>query len=141
MKKFFERRMKMTKTLKRLSVIFALIMTFCSVAFPLQAAESDGISPLFINIETAASGIRISGIKATCSATLTSDSSMSLKIVMEIQKKKSSGYSTVKTWTSSRTGTILSISESRTINILYDYRLKTTFTAGGETHVQYAYPS
>lgn len=58
---------------------------------------------------------------------------------MELQKKKSKGYETVETWTASKTGTILTISESRNINILCNYRLKVTFTAGNETEVIYKY--
>lgn len=64
---------------------------------------------------------------------------MNLKINMELQKEKSSGYETVKTWTSSNTGILLTMSESRNINILCNYRLKVTFTAGSETQVMYKY--
>ncbi len=60
---------------------------------------------------------------------------------MELQKKKSGTYETIKTWSASKTGTYLSVAEKRTINLLSDYRLKTTFTAGTETRVAYAYPS
>lgn len=60
---------------------------------------------------------------------------------MELQKKKSGTYETIKTWSVSKTGTYLSVAEKRAINLLADYRLKTTFTAGMETRVAYAYPS
>lgn len=60
---------------------------------------------------------------------------------MELQKKKSGTYETVKTWSASKTGTTVLIDEKRAINLLSDYRLKTTFTAGTETRVAYAYPS
>ena len=65
---------------------------------------------------------------------------MALSIKMEIQKKKSSGYETLKTWTGSKTGTYLTMSESRNINLFSDYRLKVTFTAGSEAETTYAYP-
>ncbi|WP_298654032.1 hypothetical protein [uncultured Eubacterium sp.] len=58
---------------------------------------------------------------------------------MELQKEKSSGYETVETWSESKTGTILSMSESRNINVLCNYRLKVTFTAGNETETIYKY--
>ena len=58
---------------------------------------------------------------------------------MELQKEKSKGYETVETWTSSKTGTVLAMSESRNINVLCNYRLKVTFTAGKETEVVYKY--
>lgn len=57
----------------------------------------------------------------------------------ELQKEKSKSYETVETWTSSKTGTLLSVSESRNINVLCNYRLKVTFTAGKETEVVYKY--
>ena len=60
---------------------------------------------------------------------------------MELQKKKTNGYETVETWTSSKNGVSLAMSESRNINILCDYRLKATFTAGNESTVVYKYPS
>ena len=57
----------------------------------------------------------------------------------ELQKEKSKSYETVETWTSSKTGTVLAMSESRNINVLCKYRLKVTFTAGKETEVVYKY--
>lgn len=85
--------------------------------------------------------ISISGITANCTSSLNTRSSTKLSIKMELQKKKSGTYETIKTWSASKTGTYLSVAEKRTINLLADYRLKTTFTAGTETRVAYAYPS
>ena len=85
--------------------------------------------------------ISISGITANCTSSLNTRSSTKLSIKMELQKKKSGTYETIKTWSASKTGTYLSVAEKRTINLLSDYRLKTTFTAGTETRVAYAYPS
>lgn len=106
-----------------------------------SAAISDGpeIVPYYINITSCSVSLNISGIKAECKATVRAKSSMNLKIKMELQKEKSSGYETVKTWTSSNTGILLTMSESRNINILCNYRLKVTFTAGSETQVMYKY--
>ena len=61
------------------------------------------------------------------------------ELEMELQKEKSKTYETVETWTSSKTGTVLAMSESRNINVLCKYRLKVTFTAGKETEVVYKY--
>ena len=85
--------------------------------------------------------ISISGITANCTSSLNTRSSTKLSIKMELQKKKSGTYETIKTWSASKTGTYLSVAEKRAINLLADYRLKTTFTAGMETRVAYAYPS
>ena len=116
------------------------VLTIFSTAIVASAKESDDneIAPCY------ADGIHnaqfsISGIKATCSADIRVSSSQYLKIVMELQKKKSNGYETIKTWTSSKTGTSLSMSESRNINALCTYRLKVTYTAGDEKVVAYKY--
>ena len=59
---------------------------------------------------------------------------------MELQKLKNGNYSTIETYTKTGSGRYLDNTESRLINVLATYRLKVTFTAGGETVVSYAYP-
>jgi hypothetical protein len=120
-----------------LSFLMIFSSTFVSSA-TVDANDSD-ISLCYVNIDYTTVTLTFSGIKAECYATMNTDKSIALKIKMELQKKKSSGYETVKTWTSSKTGTFISMSESRNINILCDYRLKVTFTAGSETTVVYKY--
>lgn len=123
-----------------ISVILSLLMILCSSYISNAAVISDAdANPCYVNISTCTASLSISGIKATCKASVKTSSSMSLKIKMELQKEKSSGYETVETWTSSKTGTYLSVSESRNINILCDYRLKVTYTAGSETVTTYKY--
>ena len=87
------------------------------------------------------SGINIIGLSAECNASMGAQYSTSLSITMELQKLSSGSYSTIKTWTKSKTGTSLELEGSRLINVLSTYRLKTTFTAGNETVVVYSYPS
>lgn len=118
-----------------------MMLSILSPCLSVAAAQEEEVQPLATTISYYYCNISISGITAKCSASLKSSYSTSLKIKMEIQKKKSSGYETVETWTSSKTGVLLSMSESRAINLLSDYRLKVTFTAGGETKIDYAYPS
>lgn len=134
----------MTKQNKRLNQVCLVFLSFLMIfgnAFISNAAVNNDneISPCYINICDSSAKLNISGIKASCSASVHSNKSVALKIKMELQKEKSSGYVTVETWTSSKTGTILAMSESRNINILCDYRLKVTFTAGSETEVVYRY--
>lgn len=126
--------------------IVVLLSTITIICCPLNinAAVIDNgdngqVELMYTTIETNRSKLSISGIKATCTASMTAKKSTTLKIKMELQKEKSSGYETVETWTSSKTGTALSVSESRNINILCDYRLKVTFTAGSESVVVYSY--
>ena len=96
---------------------------------------------MYTTIETNSVYISISGIKATCNATLTSQVPTSLNIKMELQKEKSNGYETIETWTKSKNGASMSFTETRNINIFSKYRLKATLTAGSETVVVYDYPS
>lgn len=123
-------------------MLLSFFMIFSNASISYAAVNPDSeISPCYVNISNYAINLSISGIKANCAATLKANKSVSLKIKMELQKEKSSGYETVETWTSSKTGTFLAMSESRNINIFCDYRLKVTFTAGSETEVVYKYPS
>lgn len=124
--------------LSLLTLVFLMILSNTLIA---NAGIKNGneISPYYVNISAYAANLNISGIKAECKAYVSTNKSLNLKIKMELQKEKSSGYETVETWTSSKTGTYLAMTESRLINVLYDYRLKVTFTAGSETEIVYKY--
>lgn len=129
------------KRFSKLLCIVLAVFTVFSSAIPASATviEENVAVPYYTTIGTTSYAVSISGITASCRASITSKTSTTLKIVMELQKKGSSGYSTVKTWSDSRTGTTLAVSGSKTINILSTYRLKVTFTAGSETKVYYDY--
>lgn len=122
---------------KVVSVLLCLIFIF-SCAQMIASAE-DAV-PYYQNISSNSCSLRISGINSTSSANLIAARSMSLSIKMELQKVKSGTYTTIETWSSSKTGVTISMEETRLINMLATYRLKVTFTAGSETIVQYAYP-
>lgn len=95
------------------SVILSLLIIFMGTTFCNAAIKPENeVSPCYANIDGKSANISISGIKANCTASLRCESSMSLKIKMELQKSKSGGYETVETWTSSKTGTYLAMSES-----------------------------
>ena len=132
---------------KRFFCLFlSILLLACAFSFNVFAEEIDApadeiIETEYVNISKTSAEFSINGIDSKSAATLRASKSMSLKIVMELQKKKSSGYETIKTWTSSKTGTSFSMSESRAINALSTYRLKVTFTAGNETNVVYRYDS
>lgn len=121
-------------------ILLSILMIFGNVAVANVADNHDNeVAPLYVNILSHRENIELSRIKAKCSAKLYAKNSVPLKIKMELQKEKSKGYETVETWTSSKTGTLLAMSESRNINVLCNYRLKVTFTAGKETEVVYKY--
>lgn len=126
---------------KLILVLLSLNMIIGDSAIASAAVTDDSaIVPYYVNITYNVSKINISGIKATCYAEIQTKKFLKLSIKMELQKEKSGGYETIKTWSGSKTGTLLTMSESRNINILCDYRLKVTFTAGSENKVVYKYP-
>lgn len=129
------------KVISLVLVVMTVLLT-CACAFATNTdTPVDEIEPTrYANIGAASVSFYISGVTAHCGATLTAQRSMSLQIVMTLQKKTSSGtYTNVKTWSATKTGTNLALSQSRVINVLSDYRLKGTFTAGGETTTIYKY--
>ena len=127
---------------KILSVILALLMalSFGSVALADSGnASDDEIDYRYSTIGTTAVGFDINGLTAECSAILTAQYSTSLKIKMELQKKSSGTYSTIKTWNKTATGVSTGVEGTKIINPLSTYRLKVTFTAGSETITRYKY--
>lgn len=129
-----------SKPIKLFLCLFMMLSLLAPCA-AVSAAQQEEISPRAQVIDSYYANISISGITAKCSASLGASYSTTLRITMELQKENSSGYENVKTWTSSTYGRSHSMSESRAINLLSDYRLKVTFTAGNESRVAYAYPS
>ena len=129
---------------KSLSIILCLIMLFSvfSVSFISNAAVVDNdneIMPLYTTIAGYTAIFDVSGLKATASVSLSSQVSTSLKIVVYLQKETSSGYETVKTWTTTGSGYLLAMEETATVNIFLNYRIKVTMTAGSETITVFRY--
>lgn len=128
---------------KSISILLILTMMFSVFAINSSAATADedyGVMPCFTTISAVATSFTISGINSTSFVQLTAQYSTSLYIKIELQKEKSTGYETLETWTKSGSGYSLVLEETRLINVLCDYRIKVTCTAGSETHVKYDYP-
>lgn len=125
------------KTIKKLlAIILCALMIFSCI----QISAFASVSTMSQNITSNTCSLEISGINSTSSATMSASKSMSLSIKMELQKVKSGVYTTIETWSSSKTGKSIYMEETRLINVLATYRLKVTFTAGSETIVRYEYP-
>lgn len=128
---------------KNVSIILILTMLFSIFAINSSAAmvqPEDEIMPCYTTIGSIASSFTISGLNSIASVSLSAQYSTSLYIKIEFQKSTSSGYETLKTCEKSGTGYILSLEESRLINVFADYRIKVTCRAGSETDIIYDYP-
>ena len=133
---------------KTISLILLLVIVISTISIGFSSYANEPITKndeetiyRYQVISSNTSGIYINGITAICTAGLSAKYSTNLSITMELQKLNSGTYSTIKTWSDSKTGTSIDIEGSRLVNILNSYRLKTTFTAGNETVVVYTYPS
>lgn len=134
----------MSKTMKKtLSIVLILAIMLSSFAMFASAEaieEETVIMPRFSTIQSVSTSFTISGLNSTSYVSLLAQYSTSLYIKIELQKEKSTGYETIETWTKSGTGYTLTLEKDRLINVLSDYRIKVTCTAGSETHVTYDYP-
>lgn len=124
------------KAKKAVSLLLCILMVFSCVQMSVCASAE----PYNLNIATSSCSFDISGINSTSRASMKTASKMSISICMELQKIKSGVYTTIETWSQSKTGISLALEETRLINALATYRLKVTFKAGSETIVRYAYP-
>ncbi len=121
-------------------LILTMLISIFSIYAYAESTEEPVATPRFTTISSVATSFTISGLNSTSSVVLSAKTSTSLYIKIELQKEKSSGYETLETWTKSGTGTVLSLEETRLINVFSEYRIKVTCTAGSETHVTYDYP-
>lgn len=120
------------------AILFSVLLVFSS-CIAANADTNDNLSTCYTEINSRDASLTISGIKATCKASLFAKKPTALKIKMELQKKKSDRYETVETWTKSGNGLKLDLQETRNINRFSKYRIKATFTAGSEKEVIYQY--
>lgn len=120
------------------AILFSVLLMFSS-CIAANADTNDNLSTCYAEINRYNAKLSISGIKATCKASLFAKNPTALKIKMELQKKKSDVYETVETWTKSGNGLKLDLQETRNINRFSKYRIKATFTAGSEKEVVYQY--
>ena len=132
----------MKKTIVKVLAAVLVIMTVfttCACAFASGADEREEPTRFSV-INTAALSFTITGATAKAGGSLTAKRNTSLQIVMTLQKKNSNGtWSNVQTCSKSGSGTVLNLTGSKVINVLNTYRVKGTFTAGGETTTIYRY--
>lgn len=136
----------MKVSMKRMLSIVLTGFMLVSCVLPVFAMdEKDPVTPMasqtrYAVIRSKTAAINISGTTATCYAKLTAQSSVTLSIKMTLQKKSGSTWSNVQSWTSTKTGTSLTMTKTKAVSSGVSYRLKVTFTAGSETVSQTVYP-
>ena len=121
--------------------VFILMGQIVAAAFAadVETPAQDPVIEEFVNISNYSCSCYISGITLYASADLSANSSMYLHIKIELQRLDDGTYVTIKTWTDSKTGVSLGMSENKLINVFSTYRIKVTFTAGGESTTAYSY--
>lgn len=131
-----------TSFIQIMTILLSVTAILTSGLILVNAANitDDEISPQYVTINNCMAHIEISGLKANCYASVSSDYSTSLSIVIELQKEKSNGYETIETWSASAQNDYLAMEKSRYINRLNNYRIKVTIKADRETTVLYKYP-
>ncbi|MBR0510243.1 MAG: hypothetical protein IJJ85_09005 [Clostridia bacterium] len=132
---------KKSKNIVSLLLVVITLFQFVAISFAadVELPADDPIIEEYVNIDECSCYCNISGITLYGSASLTAKSSMYLQIIIEVQKLTSGEYKTIETWSDSKTGTSLSLSDDRLINVFSTYRIKVTFTAGSESTTLYSY--
>lgn len=137
------------KAISIISILLIIILFINSTIIPVSALDTfeentsvvSEVMPRFTTIANLTTAFSINGVNSTSTATLISQISTNLKIVIELQKKKSGTYETIETWTKTGTGDTLVLEKTRLINVLSDYRIRVTYTAGSESTTVYKYPA
>lgn len=128
---------------KSICSFLAMVILFSSFCMPAFAQDNGNdnyeIAPYFTTITTCGASLTKTGLKTSCSASMTAPSGTKLKIKMDLQLYKSGKWTTEYTWQTSKTGTALELTKVVQLNPLYKARLKSTFTANSETVTVYRY--
>lgn len=132
--------LKIVKKSLSVFLILTMLISVFSICVYADTTDETVVTPRFSTISSISTSFIISGLNSTSTVVLSAQYSTSLSIKIELQKEKTSGYETIETWTKSGTGTIISLEETRLINVFSEYRIKVTCKAGSETHVTYDYP-
>lgn len=76
---------------------------------------------------------------ALCTTSITPDSSTAkLQIYMYLERNQGGTWTPYKSWSASKTGPYLSLSQNVSVAKGYTYRVKGSFYANGENHISYS---
>ncbi len=133
---------------KLLSIVLIIVVilstfSFCFVSTAIGESDAESqIVPRFSTISSYSVTFNISGLTASINIRLNSSYTTNLKIIAKLQKETSSGYEVVETWTASKTSAVtVSLSETKIINPLNNYRLRIEFVADEENIVIFRDPT
>ena len=116
--------------MKKFISLSLIIIIISSFVFPIEAATTNetSITPRYTYLEFISTDISINANtgKATCTATCSSVSGYTVKIVCELQQYRNSTWTTLQTWNAS--GNVdASVTGNRYISQGYKYRAYATY--------------
>ena len=131
------------KAVLSLALVLCMVFSISVMAFA-NAPSNDTAQPLFTYINRASATMDKGLLSTSVAATANGTASVTkMTIKLELQKKSSGVYTTVKTWTETYNSRVAAADGSTTTSPLSTYRLKATFTAyagtKSESHVIYVY--
>jgi len=140
--------MKQRVFLSIIAAMMCIVFTVPSYAaeVPKTAEEEEGAySEEYIAVRrnsvvsTCSASLSISGSTATCGASGTAYSSMasSVSLTMYLQKYSSGSWTSISSWSTTKSGTVAVLSSTKTIGT-GTYRVKVVCTAGGESVTVYS---
>ena len=97
--------------MKRKVLILTTLMLGMCQGIPVYAAEpiavakvEDGVMPLYEHIRSVSTVINEKNGNVSCGVAVTLQESGKIEITMKLQRKTSTGWKTLETWNSSKTG-------------------------------------
>lgn len=144
---------RISKHLKKGAMIGVMTMAINAIAIPVYAEDADGIGNASvledvygnINISSISTVVRptlsISGGTAKSGVTVSGKKISKISVTMKLQKKSTSGWTSIKTWKASKEGSTFSISRDASVSKgTYRTYAKITCSKGGvsETNIYYS---
>ena len=128
--------------MKKTIVLLLAVVMMIACVIPASATDLDtpvdGELPTdYATLSNCSADIAKSGNVVTCQGFVRAKISTNLSIKLELQRMSGGAYTTIATWTKTGTGVSLSDSRTKTVASGYTYRLKATLTAGSDSVTMY----
>lgn len=126
------------------TILFCLLLMISACSFSAYSVLLNENSPKYTYIQSVAAGIEVGTVSTTVRGEIDGSNEVTrVEITLELQKRTSGIYSTIKTWSGSFISKHATLQKNKLTSPLNTYRLKATFTAytstSSETRIIYAY--